>query len=346
MPAPPIADSVVQQALDALNIHGNIASAARALSVPWGTLAHRIKIAQSRGFTAANVAPFEGHRLTDETLPAEAIIKRRKEQYAHLDRAKRERILIPVKVKLDGPIAISHFGDPHLDDDGTDIEKVERHVSVINRTEGMFAGNIGDTLNNWTGRLARLYSEQSTSAAEAWRLGEWFLRSMPWLYVLGGNHGAWSGAGDPVKWILNNCAGYHDNFSVRLALEFPNGKQVRINARHDFTGRSMWSSIHGAVKAATMGWRDHLLTCGHLHTSGYAVLKDPASGLISHAVRVSSYKTWDRYGHEKGLPNQDIFCNATTIIDPRYADDDPRLIHVVFDPEQAADYLTWLRGRK
>ena len=37
---------------------------------------------------------------------------------------------------------------------------------------------------------------------------------------------------------------------------------------------------------------------------------------------------------------------ATTIIDPRYADDDPRLIHVVFDPEQAADYLTWLMGRK
>lgn len=108
MPTPPIADSLAQQALDALHVHGTISNAARALSMPWATLAHRVKIAQSRGFVAARLAPFEGHRLTDETLPAEAIIKRRKEQYAHLDRAKRERILIPVKIKIDGPIAISH----------------------------------------------------------------------------------------------------------------------------------------------------------------------------------------------------------------------------------------------
>jgi hypothetical protein len=279
-------------------------------------------------------------------LPTEVLIARRKEQFAHLKRAKQERLLVPVRVRLDGPIAISHFGDPHVDDDGTDIAKIENHVNIVNATEGMFAANIGDTLNNWTGRLARLYAEQSTSAAEAWKLGEWFLRSMPWLYVLGGNHGAWSGAGDPVKWILENCAGLFDNFSVRLGLTFPNGRTVRVNARHDFAGHSMWNTVHGPLKAATMGWRDHVLTCGHLHTSGYAVLKDPATGLISHALRVSSYKTFDRYAHEKGLPNQDIFCNAVTIIDPRYADDDPRLLHVCFDVEQGADYLTWLRGRK
>ncbi len=50
--------------------------------------------------------------------------------------------------------------------------------------------------------------------------------------------------------------------------------------------------------------------------------------------------------HEKGLPNQDIFPNAVTIINPRYADDDPRLIHTCFDVEQGADYLTWLRSKK
>ena len=30
----------------------------------------------------------------------------------------------------------------------------------------------------------------------------------------------------------------------------------------------------------------------------------------------------------------------------RVADDDPRLIHTCFDPEQGADYLTWLRRKK
>ena len=343
MPTPPLSDADAQRALDVFQALRNKAHAARALGLDPNTLKHRLRIAEKRGMRPT---PFTAERPRDEVLPTEAIIARRKEQFEHLKAAKSERLLTPVAVRIDGPVAIAHFGDPHVDDDGTDIQKIEDHVRIIGRTEGMFAANIGDTLNNWTGRLARLYSEQSTSAAEAWKLGEWFLRSLPWLYVLGGNHGAWSGAGDPVKWILANCQGLYDTFSVRLRLDFPNGKSVRVNARHDFAGHSMWNTVHGALKAATMGWRDHLLTCGHLHTSGYAVLKDPATGLISHAIRVSSYKTYDRYAHEKGLPNQDIFCNAVTIIDPRFEDDDPRLIHTCFDVEQGADYLTWLRTRK
>lgn len=35
-----------------------------------------------------------------------------------------------------------------------------------------------------------------------------------------------------------------------------------------------------------------------------------------------------------------------TIIDPQYADDDPRLITFLPTPEQGADYLTFLRKRK
>jgi len=341
-----LSDAAAQQALDALEMCGTEAKAARAIGIPRPTLQSRLRTARDRGLTAQNPESLSIPSMVNEVLPVSALIARRKQQFSHLRKAKQERLLVPVKVKMDGPIGISHFGAPHVDDDGTDIEKIERHVHTINKTPGMYAANIGDTLNNWTGRLARLYAEQSTSAAEAWKLGEWFLQSTPWLYILGGNHGAWSGAGDPVKWILKNCAGVFDNFSVRLGLQFPNSRVVRINARHDFAGHSMWNTVHGALKAATMGWRDHVLTCGHLHTSGYAVLKDPATGLISHAIRVSSYKTFDRYAHEKGLPNQDIFCNAVTIIDPRYADDDPRLIHVCFDVEQGCDYLTWLRKRK
>lgn len=344
MPTPTLSDANAQQALDAWTQHGgNVSAAARAVGIHRETFRHRLKGAKKKGLKPTGFA-FE--RLTDATLPVEAIRERRKQQFANLDRAKRERQLVPVRVRLDGPIGISTFGDPHLDDDGTDLARIERDVDIVRRTEGLFASNIGDAINNWTGRLARLYSEQSTSAQEAWALAEWFVRSLPWLIFLGGNHGAWSGAGDPIKWMLNHCGTLYDDFSLRLGLTFPNGKVVRVNARHDFSGHSMWNTVHGPLKAATMGWRDHLLICGHLHTSGYAVLKDPATGLISHAQRVSSYKTWDRYAHEKGLPNQDIFCNTVTIIDPRYADDDPRLIHVCFDVEQGADYLTWLRKRK
>lgn len=350
MANPPLSDLDAQAALDLFHQHGSARKAWRASGLAKNTYDHRLKLARQRKLRPTEFSAFVVDRPPDEHLPTEVLLERRKQQFAQLRKAKDAKKLIRVRVNLDGPIAISHFGDPHLDDDGTDIAKLEEHVEIIRKTPGLFAANIGDGINAWVGRLARLYAEQSTSENEAIQLYEWFLKELEpdLLYCLGGNHLAWhSGLGIALhRWILANCQALFDNSSVRLLLEFPNGKLVRVNARHDFAGHSMWNTVHGPLKAATMGWRDHVLTCGHLHTSGYAVLKDPATGLISHALRVSSYKTYDRYAAEKGLPNQDIFSNAVTIIDPRYDDDDPRLLHVCFDVEQGSDYLTWLRQRK
>lgn len=344
----PLTVAQMQRAADSLRAAGGDKTrAARMLGIPRQTLQCQLARAAEEGITANGDHPgFSSSAPKGKAVPIKDLLARRRKQYEHKHKLNNDELLIPVHVKLDGPIGISHFGDPHVDDDGTDIGLLERHIEIICRTPGLFAANLGDTMNNWTGRLARLYSEQSTSAEEAWALGEWFLRSLPWLYVLGGNHGAWSGAGDPVKWILANCGGHFDNFSVRLNLVFPNKKQVRINARHDFEGHSMWNPVHGPLKAATMGWRDHILTCGHKHTSGYMLAKDPSTGIVSHIIRAASYKIWDRYAKERGLPNQNIFPNAVTIINPKYGDDDPRLIHTCFDVEEGADYLTWLRSRK
>ena len=107
----------------------------------------------------------------------------------------------------------------------------------------------------------------------------------------------------------------------------------------------MWNTAHGVSKAVQMGHRDHILTCGHTHVSGYQVLKDPATGLISHGLRIASYKIHDRYAVEKGLPDQNIFMCPVTIIDPQYDDNDPRLVTTIFDPIEAADYLTWKRSK-
>lgn len=311
--------------------------------VPRQTLSRWVDVAADKRveFDAAIEKDF----LPDDLGPVEDLIAERKRKFGHTDIAKRARNLINVKVKIEGPIAISHFGDPHVDDNGTDIGLIEQHVEIINATKGMYGANIGDTTNNWMGRLARLYSEQSTSAQEAWQLCEWFVSATPWLYFLDGNHGAWSGAGDPVKWMLKNAPGVHGNQAARLNLQFPNGREVRINARHDFKGHSMWNTAHGPAKAVQMGWRDHIAICGHLHISGYQVLRDPSSGLISHALRIASYKTWDRYAEDLGLPNQTISPNVVTIINPAYGDDDPRLIHTCFDVAEGAEYLTWLRSK-
>lgn len=278
--------------------------------------------------------------------PIGDLIENRIKKYALKRDARNAENLINVKINVDGPVGIAHFGDPHIDDDGTNIAELLMHADLIQKTEGMFGGNIGDNQNNWIGRLARLYGEQSTSARESWRLTEHFISKVDWLYLVGGNHDAWSGPGDPLEWMCSQSNGVFSNNGVRMNLIFPNKKKVRINARHNFTGHSMWNTAHGLVKAIQMGWRDHVLTAGHTHVSGYQVLKDPSSGLISHALRIASYKEMDRYAEDKGLADQNVFKCPVTIIDPQYADNDPRLITTIFEPNEGAEYLTWKRSKK
>ena len=278
--------------------------------------------------------------------PIGELIENRVNKFNLKKKSYSDKNLINVKIKLDGPIGIAHFGDPHIDDDGTNIGELLMHADLIRKTPALFAGNIGDNQNNWIGRLARLYGEQSTSAKESWRLTEHFITKVNWLYLVGGNHDAWSGSGDPLEWIVSQTNALYNNDGVRLNLIFPNGKQVRINARHTFAGHSMWNTAHGLSKAIQMGWRDHVLTAGHTHVSGYQVLKDPATGLVSHALRIASYKEIDRYAEQKGLPDQNIFKCPVTIIDPQYDDDDSRLITTIFDPFEGAEYLHWKRNKK
>ncbi len=46
------------------------------------------------------------------------------------------------------------------------------------------------------------------------------------------------------------------------------------------------------------------------------------------------------------LADQNIFECPVTIIDPQYDDNDSRLVTTIFDPYEAADFLTWKRNKK
>jgi hypothetical protein len=95
----------------------------------------------------------------------------------------------PRQVKLPGgPYAIAHFGDPHVDDDGCDWPALMRAIEIINKTEGMYAANGGDSSNRWVGFLQKKYGEQTATTADEDRLVEWLIGSTRWLYMLLGNH--------------------------------------------------------------------------------------------------------------------------------------------------------------
>ena len=130
-------------------------------------------------------------------LPIADLVADRKRRFELRSAHEDARKLIPVTVRSLQPIGILHFGDPHIDDDGSDISLLEEHARLVRETPGLYGATVGDITNNWIGRLAHLYSQQSTTACEAWRLAEWFIGEVrDWLYLVGGNHDAWSGAGD------------------------------------------------------------------------------------------------------------------------------------------------------
>jgi transposase-like protein len=338
-----LSEDLLREALEAYERCNNSKrAAAKLLGVPRQTFDHWIREAQRRGIKTTG---FEPVSLPDEHLPIEEILARRERQFEQKRRYEEASKLIPVRVTVRGPIGILHFGDPHLDDDGTDIGMIRRHVEIVKTTEGMFGANVGDTTNNWIGRLARLYGEQSTSAVEAWRLAEWFLGQFRWLYLIGGNHDCWSGAGDPIKWIARQTDSLYKSSEVRLALNFPNGAVVRVNARHDFSGTSIYNAAHGPMKALTWGVRDHIAICGHKHISGYGVVKDPDTGIAMHAIQLASYKIYDRYAKQKGMRDQTISPCAVTIIDPYLPPEHPDLVKVYWCPEEGAKALEDKRRR-
>jgi hypothetical protein len=324
----------------AITEHGSQAAAARALGL---SEAHISKVYKE--IRESKPSDFEVAELPAEDIPTGELLALRKKHFLTKSKAKEARRLIPVTVNVAGPIGIAHFGDPHVDDDGTNIIALERHVEIVNKTDGLFAGNSGDTTNNWVGRLAHLYGQQGTTARQAWQLAEWLFTAMPWLFAIGGNHDLWSGDGDPLKWIARQAGVMYHAHGIRLSLNLPSGRSIIINARHRWTGKSQWNAAHGVSKAVQLGHHDHIVTAGDLHVSGYQVLRDPATRRISHALQIASYKTYDRYAEERGFPDQNVFVCPVTIIDPSYEDTDPRFITTLFDPGEGAEYLTWKRKR-
>ncbi len=290
-------------------------------------------------------SPFTVEDSLPDDIPINELIEHRKRQFDVRLTAKQSKQLINITINIPGPIGILHFGDPHIDDDGTNIAEIYKLCDLVNNTEGLFGGNLGDVQNNWVGRLAVLYGQQSTSAKESWRLTEHFINSVEWLYLVAGNHDVWSGEGDPLDFLMRDHKGVYERWGARMNLKFPNGKSVRISARHFFKGNSIWNAAHGVARAAQTGWKDHILTCGHTHVSGYQVLKDPSSGLISHALQVASFKIMDNYVDKLGLDDKNIFNSPVTIIDPSYNDDDNRLITTLFDAHEGAEYLNYKREK-
>ena len=208
----------------------------------------------------------------------------------------------------------------------------------------MYAGHLGDLTNNWVGRLARLYANQTTTATQAVKLMEWMQERCPNLIVVGGNHDCWNQGMDLISFVMRQQQAVVSAHGVRLALNFNNGRQVRIHARHDFKGNSQYNSTHGHRKEQLFsGNKDHIYCSGHRHHDAASVTPQ-SDGTCSWAFMVSGYKVIDDYAISHGFPEQRMAPTVTVVIDPN-AKNEAELVKPFWLTEAAADYLTYLRAR-
>lgn len=328
---------------------GSMRAAARELGVCHNAVHSALRAAEQRAYRGAGVRQptdeLDVPTPPDPDEPIADLLARKKAQFTRDTRADAFYKLVPVRVRQPGPVAICAVGDPHVDDDRCDIGAIERDMTIIGRTEGMFALHVGDITNNWVGRLGRLYAHQSTTAGDGIRLAEWMFGLARPLAVVGGNHDLWN---EGMSW-LNFCVrqaapnALVQAHGVRLELLFPGGASLRIHTRHDFPGHSQFNPVHGLRKEHLFGLRDHVNIAGHKHVDTYAVIPSP-DGYMQHMLRVSGYKGHDDYAKSGNLQEMKMGPTCALVINPD-APNPAELVRPFWDMAEAADWLTFKRRR-
>lgn len=292
----------------------------------------------------AEAGPLEYPVFPDARIPTDVLLQRLSADFERRNAHEQARKWFTIKVKVPGPIGIAWMGDPHLSDNGCNIPLFLRHVDVIRDTEGMFAANIGDTENNWAGKLAHLYSQQDTSRATERQLTEWLFSEagLRWIVLLLGNHDVWNGNGDALSRIARGGAPMSD-WQAKFKLAFPNGREARIWAAHDFPGHSQWNPLHGPQKAAKFTGSADLYVCGHKHNWSLFNNEDEHRGDVYWLARARGYKHIDSYADKLGFASQAHGSSIVSIFDPDASG--PGFLTCFADVEEAAEYLTWKRQR-
>lgn len=282
--------------------------------------------------------------LPNSELPAEELIKQASERFVQHKASKDARRWMEIKVKNNKPIGVCFMGDPHIDSAGCNWPLLQRDISLLEQTEGMYCVNMGDLTDNWVGRLQRLYANSEMTKKQAWKIAAHILRDsdIKWLCILLGNHDLWGDGEYLIKANVNRIVPVEE-WQSRFQIVFPNGRRVRVHAAHDFPGHSMWNIQHGAQKAAMMSEEADIYACGHKHQWMVSESENSLRQFLYWLIRCRGYKAIDSHAENLGYGSQQYGASITAIIDPSM--DGPRRIRCFPDLEEAADFLKYKRAK-
>ena len=279
---------------------------------------------------------------TDDASPEE-LIERLVRDYGRRSEHKAAKKWMRFTLKKDGPFCLWFWGDPHLDDPGTNWPLLKQHVDLA-CTDHVHSVCMGDVTNNWAGKLQHLYAEQQVTRTQAWKLAEWFFHAVPWIVLLKGNHDLWSAGADPLDWIARGPAALAD-WQAQFVVVTPDGHEVRIDARHDFKGHSMWNDAHGMMRQMRFGSGEaDIYAAGHRHSWMLVSGEDAEKGSRPHwLLRARGYKHIDDFADRHQFPQQRHGSSIVAVVDPQK--DGPARVQCYADPTEAIEILRFKRAR-
>lgn len=333
------------EAVRAVAKHGSANAAARAMGIPANTFKSRLYRAKEAGVEEEESRVEMPSFVTagDEEEPISDILERKAKHFERKAKAHAARDWFKIKVNETKPYGILAFGDAHLDDDGANIPLLRRHLKIA-AMDGVYGINIGDSSNNWVGRLERLYANQETSRNTGRRLVEWFMwdSGVKWLCWVLGNHDVWNEGADFHKRLSERQIPVID-WKAQFELVHPSKTTCRVDASHGRKGSSMWNNLHATLKAAKLGEMADVYFTGHTHNYGCEDLEIAERRHSTWLVQLRGYKFFDTFALYHGFAEHHRGSSVLVVIDP--SKEARRVAPLCFeDIEEGAAYLKWKRS--
>ena len=342
MPAKSLTDEQCLEAIEAFQRHDTKTEAARFLHLHEATFTHRLKEGMARGLDKdkSPVLPDFG----DEDLSVEELIQIASRRFVKRQAHTQQKEWFDVKMLSDEPCLIALVGDPHLDDDGCNWPLLTRDVELMANTPNVHAINLGDSTNNWTGRLMRLYAAQEASKGTGYKYVRWFMHdsNVKWLLWLLGNHDEWGDGALIIREMSADTVKIFD-WQSKFNLVFPNKRRCPIWVAHSFKGNSMYNILHGPMRAIKFGTINvRVAAQGHHNEWGYFVTEDGDTHMTTHAIKARGYKHIDHFAERHMYSHQTQGSTMAVIINPLVEETDPGFITVFSDLEIGVSYLNSL----
>jgi len=349
MPYPKTSDRLLKEAMDAVDKHGSISGAARALGMNRSTFEGRYRNAVTR-FEAGLLIPepeeepsnLELPTFPDDDIEANEILDHLSKRFEMKSAAEASKHWFEVNIKTDDPFGLAVVGDPHLGSD-TNIPLLRRDVDILANTKGIGAVNIGDTANNWGGRLIHLYSQDDVSKPTERRLARWFLQDagVPWILWLHGNHESMHTEFSTYLESVNTAQIPMIDWRARFKLVFPSS-EIKVDAAHNHKGTSIYNPLQGQKRASLWDEDADIYVAGHHHTWALTQEEQPGGRVITMG-RARGYKWLDDYARRGGFRQDSFGATILFVIDPKAGPNTK--VKPFSDLGEGAEFLTWKRAR-